>query len=94
MRKVSISRKAYREAVSANKKIAANLYHIPAHLRPKYVALIGTTTVQFVHMSPNEYDSRGRPEVPVGNIKNTHQRTLATNPGFLPEDRVELVWRD
>ena len=92
MRKVTISRKGYRDAVAANKRLTPLWRHLPQHLRPKYVALVGKSTILFAHREPGEYDPHARPEVPVRNIQNTRQKTLAINPGYVPEERVELVW--
>ena len=92
MRKVTISRKRYRDAVAANKRLTSLWKHLPQYLRPKYVALVGKTTIQFAHRQPGEYNPHVRPEVPVRNIQNTRQKTLAINPGYVPEERVELVW--
>ena len=83
MRKVTISRKRYRDAVAANKRLTSLWKHLPQYLRPKYVALVGKTTIQFAHREPGEYDPHVRPEVPVRNIQNTRQKTLAINPGYV-----------
>lgn len=89
---VTISRKEYRNARDANHKINHNFRHIPAYQRPKWEAFIGKTSVQFMYIEPGSYDPRGRPSVPVRNIRNTRQKTLSINPGYKPEERVKLEW--